>query len=173
MVLSLWLERVPSPIGAMLLLSDEARRLRALDWEDHEARLHTLLRRQYGGGLTLAETRRPSPASRAIAAYFTGDLAAIDALAVETGGTGFQQSVWRALRRIPAGTTMSYARLAAAIGRPAAIRAAGAANGANPVSIVVPCHRLVGSDGTLVKYGGGLERKRWLLQHEGVDLPCD
>lgn len=72
------------------------------------------------------------------------------------------------MRAIPAGATQSYAQLAARIGHKAAVRATGAANGANPISIVVPCHRLIGSDGTLVKYGGGLERERWLLRHEGV-----
>jgi methylated-DNA-[protein]-cysteine S-methyltransferase len=87
---------------------------------------------------------------------------------VETGGTDFQKLVWRALRAVPAGSTLSYAGLAARIGRPAAVRATGAANGANPISIVVPCHRLVGSNGALVKYGGGLARKRWLLAHEGA-----
>jgi methylated-DNA-[protein]-cysteine S-methyltransferase len=101
-------------------------------------------------------------------AYFAGALKAIDSIAVATGGTDFQSKVWRALRKVPAGSTMSYGALAARIGHPAAIRATGAANGANPISIVVPCHRLVGSDGKLVKYGGGLMRKEWLLRHEGA-----
>ena len=76
--------------------------------------------------------------------------------------------MWAALRRIPAGTTTSYGALAAEIGRPAAVRAVGLANGANPVAIVVPCHRVIGADGSLTGYGGGLPRKRWLLAHEGV-----
>lgn len=166
--LVLFLECLPTPTGAMLLLCDERQRLRAADWKDHEARLFTLLRRQYGAAATIKEVRRRSPARLALEAYFSGALEAIDAIAVETGGSDFQKLVWRALRAVPAGSTMSYAGLAARIGRPAAVRATGAANGANPVSIVVPCHRLVGSDGALVKYGGGLARKRWLLAHEGV-----
>ena len=86
-------------------------------------------------------------------------------------GTPFQQQVWAALTGIEPGTTTTYGALAASIGRPRAVRAVGAANGRNPIAIVVPCHRLVGADGTLTGYGGGLERKRWLLAHEGVDLP--
>uniref|UniRef100_UPI00313846C6 methylated-DNA--[protein]-cysteine S-methyltransferase n=1 Tax=Ferrovibrio terrae TaxID=2594003 RepID=UPI00313846C6 len=82
--------------------------------------------------------------------------------------TSFQRKVWAALRKIPAGKTMTYGALAAQLGSPAAMRAVGAANGANPISVVVPCHRLVGANGTLIKYGGGLERKRWLLAHEGA-----
>lgn len=169
-MLSLACERLSSPIGVMLLLSDGEGRLRALDWEDHEVRLRDLLRRQYGAAVEIGESGKPSPASRAIEAYFAGDLTAIDSLPVETGGTPFQRKVWAALRAVPAGKAMSYAEMAAKIGSPTAIRATGAANGANPISIVVPCHRLIGRDGTLVKYGGGLERKRWLLRHEGVSL---
>jgi methylated-DNA-[protein]-cysteine S-methyltransferase len=168
MTLPLTLERLPSPIGVMLLLSDDKQRLRALDWQDHEARLQILLRRQYGDEVAIKQTRLRSPARAALESYFAGELKAIDAIKAETGGTDFQKKVWKALRAIPAGATQSYAQLAARIGHQAAIRATGAANGANPISIVVPCHRLIGSDGTLVKYGGGLERKRWLLRHEGV-----
>ena len=86
------------------------------------------------------------------------------------GGTPFQQTVWSALREIPVGTTRTYAQLAASIGRPSAPRAVGLANGQNPVSIVIPCHRLIGSSGALTGYAGGLERKRWLLRHEGARL---
>ncbi len=102
----------------------------------------------------------------ALAAYFSGDLRAIDALEVDPQGTGFQRQVWAALRTIPAGTTWSYAELARAVGRPTATRAVGAANGRNPIALVVPCHRVIASDGTLGGYGGGLEMKRWLLRHE-------
>lgn len=167
-MLVLTLERLPSPIGAMLLLCDEKQQLRALDWEDHAHRLRDLLRRQYGKNIEIVETRKTSAAGKAMQAYFAGELKAIDKIAVATGGTEFQTRVWRALREVPAGTTMSYGALAARIGHPAAIRATGAANGANPISIVVPCHRLVGGDGKLVKYGGGLHRKAWLLRHEGA-----
>lgn len=99
-------------------------------------------------------------------AYFRGDLAALDAIAVDLRGTAFQERVWSELRKIPRGRTASYRDVAAAIGAPSAVRAVGAANGANPVAIVVPCHRVVGADGRLTGYGGGIERKRWLLEHE-------
>ena len=129
--------------------------------------MHRLLRLHYGNG---AYTVTPSPAPRAVTfsldAFFAGELEAIDSLAVRTGGTDFQRRVWDALRRIPAGTTTSYGQLATAIGRPDAVRAVGLANGANPVVIVVPCHRVIGADGSLTGYGGGIERKRWLLAHE-------
>jgi methylated-DNA-[protein]-cysteine S-methyltransferase len=99
--------------------------------------------------------------------YLGGDLDALAPVVVETGGTPFQRSVWTALRDIPPGTTVSYRELARTIGSPAAVRAVGAANGANPISIVIPCHRVIGSDGSLTGYAGGMERKRWLLEHEG------
>ena len=82
-------------------------------------------------------------------------------------GTPFQKRVWDALRQVPAGKTATYAEIAVLIGSPAAVRAVGAANGANPVAVVVPCHRIIGSNGTLTGYGGGLKRKEWLLRHEG------
>ncbi|HEY7307673.1 MAG TPA: methylated-DNA--[protein]-cysteine S-methyltransferase, partial [Bryobacteraceae bacterium] len=104
--------------------------------------------------------------TNAIARYFRGELNAIDRLPVETAGTGFQREVWGALREIKCGTTVSYAQLAMQIGRPTAVRAVGLANGSNPVGIVVPCHRVIGSDGSLTGYGGGIDRKRWLLEHE-------
>jgi len=104
-----------------------------------------------------------------LAAYFRGDLQALDGIPVDPeGGTPFQREVWLTLREIPAGATWSYGELARRIGRPSAIRAVGAANGANPVPIVLPCHRVIGANGSLVGYGGGLDRKRWLLAHEGV-----
>jgi len=103
-------------------------------------------------------------------AYFAGDLTAIDDVPVATNGTPFQRTVWAALRRIPAGTTTSYGALAASIGYPSAMRAVGLANGANPVAIIVPCHRVIGADHSLTGYGGGLPRKRWLLEHEGFEL---
>ena len=113
--------------------------------------------------------RNPFGLSVKLRAYLAGDLAAVDHIAVETGGTRFQQRVWRALRRIPAGRTMSYGALARALGVGAAARAVGAANGRNPIALVVPCHRLIGGDAALTGYGGGLWRKRWLLSHEGAE----
>ena len=85
---------------------------------------------------------------------------------MDTGGTPFQRKVWSALRDIGVGRTASYSEVAKAVGSPSAVRAVGAANGANPIPIVIPCHRVIGADGSLCGYGGGLERKRWLLRHE-------
>lgn len=110
----------------------------------------------------------PHGAVDALRAYFAGDLRALDHLPVAAPGTEFQRECWRALRAIPPGTTTTYAALAESIGRPEAVRAVGAANGANPIAIVVPCHRVIGADGRLVGYAGGLERKRALLHHEGA-----
>ena len=163
------LERLDTPLGEMLLACDEQGRLRIIDWLDYEDRMRQLLRRQYPGtAVTLVETTEPSACSQAIKAYFEGDLAAIDGIEVATGGTDFQRAVWKALRDIPTGQTVSYLELATRIGRPTAVRAVGLANGANPISVVVPCHRVIGSGmkSPLVGYGGGLERKRWLLDHE-------
>jgi methylated-DNA-[protein]-cysteine S-methyltransferase len=166
------LEGMPTPIGAMLILTDEQDRLRALDWEDYAPRMHRLLRLHYGAdSAILLEGGSPSRAYRSLEDYFAGDLSAIDGIPVETGGTEFQREVWAALRRIPVGQTLSYGVLAVRLDRPKAVRAVGLANGANPIGIVVPCHRVIGADASLTGYGGGIERKRWLLEHEGVRLP--
>jgi methylated-DNA-[protein]-cysteine S-methyltransferase len=153
-----------SPIGKLLLVTDETA-LRALDFEDYEDRLHRLLAR-FCKGYDLREARPPNDFSGPMQSYFDGNLTALDTIPVRADGTDFQRLVWTALRDIPSGTTTSYGRLAQRIGRPTAVRAVGAANGANPISIVVPCHRAVAADGHLTKYGGGLERKEWLLRHE-------
>jgi methylated-DNA-[protein]-cysteine S-methyltransferase len=128
--------------------------------------MHRLLRLHYGV-VELNDGRMPERVRDVLGGYFRGAVTGIDALAVATGGTEFQQQVWAALRAIPAGETRSYGALAKAIGRPAAVRAVGLANGANPIGVVVPCHRVIGQNGTLTGYAGGLERKRWLLAHEG------
>jgi methylated-DNA-[protein]-cysteine S-methyltransferase len=165
------LERFNTPTGRMLLASDDQGRVRALDWEDHEERMQRLMRRYYRATeVALREVTRKSPARQALDAYFAGELNALDALETSSNGTPFQREVWSALRRIPNGRTLSYGALAAKIGRPAAVRAVGLANGANPIAIVVPCHRVIGANATLTGYGGGLERKRWLLAHEGAEL---
>ena len=168
--LALLVDRLQTPIGELLIVADRAGKLRTIDWTDHEARMRQLLDRYYGkGAYTLQPARDPGGLTGAMRAYFKGDFAAIDRLPVdESAGTPFQKSVWRALRRIPKGKTISYAELARRIGKPKAVRAAGLANGQNPISIVVPCHRVIGSNGTLTGYGGGLPRKKWLLEHEGA-----
>lgn len=114
----------------------------------------------------------PAGAVSALREYFGGSMAALDGIEVEMNGTPFQKRVWTALRSVRCGTTTSYAAIAKTINAPKAVRAVGAANGANPVAVIVPCHRIIGTDGSLTGYGGGLERKRWLLQHEGVLLRC-
>ncbi|MGY3032120.1 methylated-DNA-[protein]-cysteine S-methyltransferase [Bradyrhizobium sp. USDA 4354] len=164
---SFGLDRLATPIGIALLVTDAGGALRALDWEDYELRMRGLLRLHYGN---VNLTDRPAPAAirAALSGYFEGDLGQLSSIAWRIAGTPFQQKVWTALAQIPAGTTLSYGALAAKIGMPKAIRAVGHANGSNPISVVLPCHRLIGADGSLVKYGGGLERKRWLLRHEGV-----
>lgn len=165
-------EEIETPTGRMRIVCDGAQRLRAVDWADHEARMLKLLRRHYGpNAMDLRSAARRSRAARALAAYFAGDLDAIAAIPEETNGTAFQRAVWAALRHIPAGRTMSYGALAAAIGRPEAVRAVGAANGANPIAIAIPCHRLIGANAALTGYGGGLHRKRWLLAHERGERP--
>ena len=108
----------------------------------------------------------------ALRAYFSGDVHALDHVGVELNGTPFQRRVWAALRTVGPGETASYRDIARTIGAPAAVRAVGAANGANPVAIIIPCHRIVGANGSLTGYGGGLDRKRWLLAHERGGTDC-
>ena len=161
------LSRVDTPLGVMLVATDAEGRLRILDWENYEPRMRRLIDRLYGkGAVTLVEGDGKGPVFVKLAAFFAGDLRAIDDIPVETGGTAFQRDVWAALRSIPAGETRSYGQLAKAIGRPDAVRAAGLAIGSNPVGVVVPCHRVIGANGALTGYAGGLDRKAWLLDHE-------
>jgi methylated-DNA-[protein]-cysteine S-methyltransferase len=164
---SFHMESIQTAIGDMLVVADEQNRLRALGWADLETRLKRTLAVLYGEP-QLRSQPVASSIRDSLRAYLEGKLDAIDAIAVETGGTAFQRSVWQELRRIPVGTTMSYGDFAAHIGRPKAVRAVGHANGSNPICVVVPCHRLIGADGSLTGYGGGLPRKRWLLDHEAA-----
>jgi methylated-DNA-[protein]-cysteine S-methyltransferase len=161
------LDLLPTPIGVALLVTDRDGVLCALDWEDHKARMQELLRQQHGA-VTLRPAAAPRELTQALAAYFDGELDRLGSIRWRVAGTLFQRQVWTALPKIPPGTTMSYGALAASLGSPRAMRAVGHANGANPISVVVPCHRLIGANGSLVKYGGGLMRKRWLLAHEGA-----
>ena len=158
-------DRIKTPIGELDIIADEDGRLRAVEWTDHADRMHRSLRIQYGQ-YELKPARNPAGTSAALRAYFAGDVTAIDGLKVATAGTDFQKSVWKALRGIACGETITYATLARRIGRPTAVRAVGHANGDNPISVVVPCHRVIGTNGSLTGYGGGIERKRWLLAHE-------
>lgn len=160
-------DRIKTPIGELAIVADEDGKLRAVEWTEHDDRMRQSLRLHYGpDGYSLKPTRNPAGLGTVLRAYFDGDVGAIDGLQVATGGTEFQKAVWKALRAIPCGETISYATLAQRVGRPTAVRAVGHANGANPISVVVPCHRVIGTDGSLTGYGGGIERKRWLIAHE-------
>jgi methylated-DNA-[protein]-cysteine S-methyltransferase len=161
----LLVDAIESPIGCIVIAARDGR-LCVLEFG--RARVDRVLAARFGRALTV-RTRNPFGISARIRAYLAGDLTALDRIPVDPGGTPFQRRVWQALRRIRPGRTRSYGALARALGYGAAARAVGAANGQNPISIVVPCHRLIGGDASLTGYGGGLWRKRWLLRHEGVD----
>ncbi|MCB2055214.1 MAG: methylated-DNA--[protein]-cysteine S-methyltransferase [Geminicoccaceae bacterium] len=163
--------RTTSPIGDIVFVTlDDV--LVHLDFADHEDRTVMLLRRRFGP-VTMTEhdeAARDAAVPAALHAYFAGDLQALAGLAVEPGGTPFQRRVWLALRDIEVGRTASYGELARRLGAPKAVRAVGRTNGLNPISLVLPCHRVIGGDGSLTGYAGGIERKAWLLRHEGVLL---
>jgi len=166
-ILRLLKDQFKAPIGEMLIAVDHDGNLRVVDWADHEDRMLRLLRRHFGkNGFALVPNQNPSGLTQTIKSYFAGEASSLDGVPTETAGTPFQREVWRSLRDIQCGLTISYGELAKRIGRPNAVRAVGLANGSNPIGIVVPCHRVIGSDGSLTGYGGGIERKRWLLDHE-------
>jgi methylated-DNA-[protein]-cysteine S-methyltransferase len=164
----LWIDTLPSPIGNILLVSDGAS-LCALDFVDDQSRLQTLLEKRFGS-VVLTPCSNPQGFTARLSAYLAGELHSLDDVPVNPGGTLFQQQVWLTLRHIPAGTVASYRELAEMVGKPTAYRAVGMANSLNPVAIALPCHRVVGANGSLTGYAGGLERKQWLLQHEGVTI---
>jgi methylated-DNA-[protein]-cysteine S-methyltransferase len=167
MSLALSIGTMDTPLGKFLLVGDDQDVLHAADFADCEIRLRKLLDRRLGrSGYQLASGQVPATITAALEAYFAGDLAAIDRIPVKAGGTAFQNAVWTALRTITPGRTLTYSQLADKLGRPRSARAVGHANGANPFSIIVPCHRMVGADGALTGYAGGIGRKRWLLDHE-------
>lgn len=158
--------RIETPIGPMVIYV-AGRSVCGLGFEDRCAELKRTLVRRFGGEI-VEEDPDPGGVVSRLRGYFSGDLRALDPVEIDAGGTDFQQRVWITLRLVPAGTTISYAQLAGAVGRPDAVRAVGVANARNPVAIVVPCHRVVGADGSMTGYGGGIERKVWLLRHEGA-----
>jgi methylated-DNA-[protein]-cysteine S-methyltransferase len=151
----LYYDHIESPIGTVVIVCDR----------DAMHSLHFADRKP---DAAKGATRKHDPLgySARIKAYFDGDLAALDEIAVNPSGTPFQQRVWKALRTIPVGHTETYGHIAGQIGQPTASRAVGLANGQNPISLVIPCHRVIGTNGKLTGYGGGLDRKRWLLDHE-------
>jgi len=166
--MELFIDKIDSAIGILILVSD-GESLCALDYAGYEPRMLKFLHARYGH-VRWKDTRDPLGFSSRMRAYLAGDLGCVNSIPANPGGTAFQQQVWSALRAIPAGAVLTYSGLAAQLGKPTAYRAVGMSNALNPIAIVVPCHRLVGATGALTGYAGGLERKRWLLQHEGVDL---
>ncbi len=165
MVAMVLIDAIESPVG-VLTVAERAGRVCLLHFGPDGPAVHEMFDRWYPGE---PRVRQPVPGVAAVMGrYFNGEVGVLDAIPVELNGTPFQKNVWQALRRIPAGTTISYAALAKRIGDPSAVRAVGTANGANPVAVIVPCHRVIGSNGRLTGYGGGLDRKQWLLEHEGV-----
>ena len=163
----LTLDRLATPIGIALLVTDEQGDLRAFNWTDYEPAMRAWIGRHYPKA-KLVEGRAPAAVRGPFAAYFAGDARALETVPWKASGTPFQLKVWETLCTIPAGETLSYRGLAERIGRPTAVRAVGLANGSNPVAVVVPCHRVIGTNGSLTGYGGGLPRKKWLLDLEGA-----
>jgi methylated-DNA-[protein]-cysteine S-methyltransferase len=165
-----FIDRMKTPLGDTILIADGDGAMRMYCWEENAHDWRKLFRRRYGRRELVARRDRFGHAA-ALKRYFDGDIGALDTIAVAIDGTPFQIKVWNALRKIAGGTTLSYGALAQRIGEPKAVRAVGLANGSNPIGVVVPCHRVVGADGSLTGYGGGLPRKRWLLEHEARN--CD
>jgi methylated-DNA-[protein]-cysteine S-methyltransferase len=161
-------DRIATPIGDMILLAHDGA-LVLLEFEEASDRVERELKHRFKH-YELIDHANPFGLSDKVRAYYAGDFAAIDDIETDGGGTPFQRRVWQALREIPLGETVSYGELAAKLGDKNAMRAVGLANGRNPISVVVPCHRVIGADGSMTGYGGGLPRKEWLLKHEGALL---
>lgn len=163
-----WYDLTESPVGLLFIGGSSAgvHRVEFVDDPRDEER-HAVRLSVDAGLLARRDVEGAAPVLAQLAEYFAGDRQTFD-LTLTPRGTAFQRQVWEALRPIPYAVTTSYGAIAASIGRPTASRAVGAANGQNPIAIVVPCHRVVGSTGALTGYGGGMERKRWLLDHEAV-----
>ncbi|WP_202304281.1 methylated-DNA--[protein]-cysteine S-methyltransferase [Dryocola clanedunensis] len=170
-MLTLLEDKIATPLGPLWILCDEQFRLRAVEWDEHSDRMEQLLGIHYRAqGYQRVSSANPGGLSRKLCDYFEGDLSVIETLPTATSGTDFQREVWNTLRTIPCGQVMHYGQLAEQLGRAGAARAVGAANGSNPISIVVPCHRVIGRNGTMTGYAGGVTRKEWLLRHEGYLL---
>ncbi len=167
--MNLAFDRFETPIGAVVLAASNDH-LVMVDFEDNETRYRTILDKRFKT-YTLDATPNPNGFTEALEAYFAGELSIIHNLPVDTGGTVFQTRVWQTLKLIPAGDTWSYLQLAQALGQPSAVRAVGMTNGLNPISLVLPCHRVIGANGNLTGYAGGLKRKQWLLEFEAKHAP--
>ena len=162
------IDRVPSPIGEVLIVVADGILL-ALDFDDCEARMTKLLSKRFKT-IELHSVKNPAGVSDAIAQYFSGSLSALSDIPMATGGTPFQKRVWQELANIPPGSLLTYGELARMIGKPGGAQAVGMANSLNPISIALPCHRVIGANGSLTGYAGGIDRKQWLLNHEGICL---
>lgn len=158
-------DRIETPIGTMTLLAQDGVLL-LLEFDDADARIDKEMKLRFGD-CEIVAADDPFGLSTKVRDYFAGQLRAIDGIPTDGGGTAFQRRVWDELKRIPSGVTISYGELARRLGDRNAMRAVGLANGRNPIAIVVPCHRVIGADGSLTGYGGGIARKKWLLAHEG------
>ncbi|MCF8503764.1 MAG: methylated-DNA--[protein]-cysteine S-methyltransferase [Caulobacter sp.] len=156
-----------TPVATLQIVVDPDGVVRVLDFDNDSPRTRRLMKIHYAG-VPVIEGETPKAIAAALGRYFDGEMAALAGIPYRVAGTDFQRQVWRALTEIPAGETRTYSQQAARIGRPTAVRAVGLANGANPIGIVIPCHRVIGANGSLTGFGGGIERKRWLLAHEGA-----
>lgn len=165
----LCVDQVRSPLGTLTIVA-AGDALCGLDFPVGRSRMLARVRSRFPRA-ALQRRRDPNGYATRVRAYFSGDLGALDGIAVDCGGTPFEEQVWNALRAIPAGRTTTYRELAAIVRHPRAVRAVGRANARNPVCLVIPCHRVIGSDGHLRGYGGGIWRKRWLLEYEGAAPP--
>jgi methylated-DNA-[protein]-cysteine S-methyltransferase len=161
-------DTIPTPIGPMTLLARDGVLL-FLEFSDADDRVEREIKTRFGDA-ELVLAKNPFGFSERVTNYFVGDLAAIDTIPTDGGGTAFQRRVWTELRNIPCGVTISYGELASRLGDKNAMRAVGLANGRNPIAVVVPCHRVIGANGSMTGYGGGIARKEWLLRHEGALL---
>jgi methylated-DNA-[protein]-cysteine S-methyltransferase len=163
--MNLFTDTIASPIGDVQLVSSH-HAVVLLDFADNTERIQKLLEKRFGQYIL---NPKPLEWSKAVQNYFAGDCSALETIPTDTGGTDFQKRVWQALRQIPVGQTWSYLEVAQHIGQPTATRAVGMTNGLNPISLILPCHRVIGANGKLTGYAGGMERKRWLLTHESAD----
>ena len=166
--ISILSDHIETPLGTMLLLARDGA-LIGLEFDDQPERVARDLRLRFGSSERFPADN-PNGFSDRIRAYFAGDVKAIEGIPTDGGGTAFQRRVWEELKRIPCGVTISYGTLAKRLGDANLTRAVGLANGRNPISVVVPCHRVIGADGSMTGYGGGIPRKEWLLRHEGALL---
>lgn len=161
-------DRIQTPIGDMILVSRDGVLL-LLEFEDATGRVEREMKLRFKN-CEMQQTANPFGLSQIMRDYFAGNINAIDNVLTDGGGTRFEKQVWFELRKIPTGTTVSYGSIARKLGDINMSRAVGTANGRNPIAIVVPCHRVIGADGSMTGYGGGIARKEWLLRHEGALL---